>query len=65
MDYDSPWGHSQYSFANGQLWSLQIVLALATSLTIHVVAGSEDEPAVIAQLISRGAAPVMLLIHIQ
>jgi Ca2+:H+ antiporter len=65
MDYDSLWGHSQYSFANGQLWSLQIVLALATSLTIHVVAGSEDEPAVIAQLISRGAAPVMLLIHIQ
>jgi Ca2+:H+ antiporter len=59
-------GYSQhYSSANGQLWSLQSMLALATSFATHVVAGSDSERAPRALFISRGAAPVMLVLHVQ
>jgi len=62
-------GYTQhYSASSGTLWSLQTMLASATTLTIHVMAigsdGSERYQVPSAELISRGAAIVMFSIHL-
>lgn len=53
-----------YPSVNGQLWSLQTILASVTALVVHEITGPGDEHAALGRLISRGAASLMLLIHI-